>query len=236
MDIFRFKQFGINQAGCAMKVNTDGVLLGAIAGEGTPESILDIGTGTGVVALMLAQRFPTARVDAVDIDVSAAKTAGENFEKSDFRDRLSIFPMSFEEHLNSDNQTRYDLIVSNPPFFLNSLASKGAQKSMARHTDEGFFEKLVSSVADHLTQDGSCTMVLPPEIADLVNDLFLAKGLHLQAITYISSFPQSQPHREIVTFGKLTNVVTEAELTIYEQQKVYSTEYRDTLKNFLTIF
>src|SRR4051812_18750759 len=112
--MFRFKQFSVDQAGCAMKINTDGVLLGAIAEVESPSTILDIGTGTGVIGLMLAQRFGNARVDAVEIDVSAAKTAGNNFANSSFNNRVTVFPVSIRAFFNEHSGKKYDLIVSNP--------------------------------------------------------------------------------------------------------------------------
>src|ERR1700750_1450773 len=98
--IFKFKQFDIDQSGCAMKINTDGVLLGALADADKSQSILDIGTGTGVIALMLAQRFADAKIDAVEIDQSAAETAGRNFQNSSFADRLTLYPSGFAEFFN----------------------------------------------------------------------------------------------------------------------------------------
>src|SRR5690606_26146030 len=123
-DIFRFKQFEVDQTGCGMKINTDGVLLavkanaGAVGHIDAATRILDIGTGTGVVALMLAQRFPDANVEAIDIDEGAFNCAKLNFEKSPFSTRLSIQHIGIE---NYESQSKFDLIVSNPPFFLNSL-------------------------------------------------------------------------------------------------------------------
>src|SRR5690606_20061913 len=117
--LFRFKKFEINQHGSTMKINTDGVLLGAMAHiDPTPRRILDIGTGTGVIALMLAQRFPTSTIDAVEIDEDAAQCALGNFQNSAFSSRLHLISGSFEEIKHADY---YDWIVSNPPFYTNSL-------------------------------------------------------------------------------------------------------------------
>src|ERR1700750_3408056 len=111
--IFKFKQFDIDQSGCAMKINTDGVLLGALADADKSQSILDIGTGTGVIALMLAQRFTSAKIDAVEIDIRAAKTAELNFKNSIFSERLIIYPTSIES-FDEALENKYDLIISNP--------------------------------------------------------------------------------------------------------------------------
>jgi tRNA1Val (adenine37-N6)-methyltransferase len=235
-DIFQFKQFAVNQSGCAMKVNTDGVVLGALAVANEPKRILDIGTGTGVIALMLTQRFETAMVDAVEIDDAAAKTAGANFKESKFAQRLELFAMGFEEYFEAHPDKQYDLIVSNPPFFLNSLASPGAKKNLARHTDDAFFERLIKGVSGHLTPDGVCTMILPLETANLVKRLLLECDLHLQSVVNIKSFSESIPHRELITIGRNEVVVEEDEFIIYDEPKVYSAEYQADLRPFLTIF
>ena len=106
-----------------MKINTDGVLLGALVEADHPKSILDIGTGTGVIALMLAQRFANAQIDAVEIDPSAAETARRNFANSPFAERLNLFPVGFGEFFDQYPDKKYDLVVSNPPFYINSLKS-----------------------------------------------------------------------------------------------------------------
>src|SRR5690606_30727897 len=141
MSVFHFKQFAVNQSGCAMKINTDGVLLAAMATADFPTRILDVGTGTGVISLMLAQRFPSATIDAIEIDVKAADTARGNFEESPFSDRLTSYAMALDKF---EPKAGYDLIVSNPPFFLNSLRNNDSRKGMARHTDMGFFDQLLA--------------------------------------------------------------------------------------------
>ena len=145
--MFQFKQFSVDQTGCAMKINTDGVLLGALVYADQPKNILDIGTGTGVIALMLAQRFTSAKIDAVEIDSTAAETAERNFKNSPFAERLSIFPTDFQRFFNTHPANKYDLIISNPPFHLNSLESPEAKRSVAKHTGEDFFEELISNTA-----------------------------------------------------------------------------------------
>lgn len=219
-----------------MKVNTDGVLLGALAHAPEPQNILDIGTGTGVIALMLAQRFINADINAVEIDEAAAKTANENFKVSKFANRLALFASGFEEYFNANTEKRYDLIVSNPPFFLNSLASPGAKKTLAKHTEEIFFEKFIQDVSKHLTDDGLCAMILPLPTANFVKVLLAELGLYLKTIVSIKSFAESIPHREIITFGRLQAMVDETDVVIYDEPRVYSAGYQLALKEFLTIF
>ena len=119
--MFHFKQFSIDQANCAMKVNTDGVLVAALADFEDSTNILDVGTGTGLIALMLAQKYNNAFIDAIEIDKNAAVTALKNFSDSPFSNRIKLFPVSVMDYFEKVNQ-KYDLIISNPPFFINSLS------------------------------------------------------------------------------------------------------------------
>lgn len=219
-----------------MKVNTDGVLLGALASANAPRHILDIGTGTGVIALMLAQRFPDAEIDAVEIDPRAAATAHLNFENSDFKPRLKVFPTSFEVFFQNHPNKRYDLIVSNPPFFLNSLASPGVKRNLARHTDATFFERLVKIAVTHLSETGVFALVLPLETAALFVKLLPGYNIHLQHVISVKSFGESKPHREIITLGRNQLPLKQGQLIIYDEPKVYTNTYGMLLKDFLTIF
>jgi tRNA1Val (adenine37-N6)-methyltransferase len=235
-NLFRFKQFSVDQTGCAMKINTDGVLLGALADFNQPSSVLDIGTGTGVIALMLAQRFPLAQIDAVEIDEGAAATAAGNFENSPFAERLALYASGFEEFFSVHPDNRYDLIVSNPPFYINSLLSPGSQKNLAKHAGDGFFEGIISAVSKHLTSNGTCWLILPVDTAVLVKSLALSFGLYLQKIIEIRSFEHDEPHREILVFGLKILPMKKETLVIYDEPKVYTQQYQELLRNFLIIF
>ncbi|WP_345955730.1 methyltransferase [Mucilaginibacter sp. PAMB04168] len=235
-DIFNFKQFSVNQAGCAMRVNTDGVLLGALALQRDAEQILDIGTGTGVIALMLAQRFPNAKVNAVEIDEAAVLTAGENFSASPFVERLREHHSSFQHHFTVNSASKYDLIVSNPPFYIRSLQSPGAAKSLAKHADEAFFEELIAHCSAHLTTEGSIWLILPPETAELVKLLAEKMYLHLTQVINIQSFAHSTPHRQILTFKSQQTVIQNQRLILYSEPKLHTDAYKGILKDFLTIF
>ena len=201
MAVFHFKQFSVDQSGCAMKVNTDGVLLGASATADDPVAILDIGTGTGVIALMLAQRFENARVDAVEIDETAAATAKLNFEQSPFKDRLAAYALGFEAFFEHNPEKRYDLIVSNPPFYTASLKSPTEKINLAKHAHPAFFESFIKAIAAHLTPKGLCSLVLPLDTAAIVTNLALTLGLSVQKIIEVCSFKDVRPHRHIITFG-----------------------------------
>ncbi len=234
--MFHFKQFSIDQTGCAMKINTDGVLLGALADANEPQQILDIGTGTGVIALMLAQRFANAKIDAVEIDKVAAHTARANFQNSKFKDRLALYAHDFESYFSNHPQKRYDLIVSNPPFYINSLESPQAKKNTAKHADADFFESLVKVVSKHLTDTGTFWLILPLETAELVKSIAQQNKLYLQKVIAIKSYTDSNPHREILVFELNDVKVADEEFVIYREEKVYSDAYINKLRDFFTIF
>jgi tRNA1Val (adenine37-N6)-methyltransferase len=235
-DIFRFKQFTVDQSGCAMKINTDSVLLGALVEADQPKTILDIGTGTGVIALMLAQRFKDAQIEAVEIDPIAAQTAGSNFINSPYSERLSIYLNGFEQFFNQYPDKKYDLIVSNPPFFINSLKSPAANKELARHTDEGFFKKMIASISKHLTISGLGYFVLPLETAELARNIASENGLFIKKIISIHSYKDSAPHREILALSIDKTKAADERFVIYDAPKVYSKQYQELLKDFFTIF
>jgi tRNA1Val (adenine37-N6)-methyltransferase len=235
-EVFQFKQFSVDQTACAMKINTDGVLLGALAEAKSPESIIDIGTGTGVIALMLAQRFPDALIEAVEIDESAAQTAKANFANSFYANRLTIFNSSFEGYFIANPNRKYNLIVSNPPFYINSLTSPGAGKNLAKHADASFFETLIAQTAVHLTDNGGLWLILPLPTAELVKKLANAHSLHLMQLINVRSYPQSDPHREILVFGRQQTKTTQQDFVIYDALKKYSGQYQTALQDFFTIF
>jgi tRNA1Val (adenine37-N6)-methyltransferase len=235
-DIFRFKQFTVDQTGCAMKINTDGVLLGALVDADQPKTILDIGTGTGVIALMLAQRFKDAQTDAVEIDLAAAQTAERNFANSSFSERLGMYPVGFDQFFEQCPDKKYDLIVSNPPFFINSLKSPAANKELARHTDEGFFEKMIACISKYLTISGLGYLVLPLETAELARNIASENGLFIKKIISIHSYKDSAPHREILVLSMDETKAADGQFIIYDAPKVYSKQYQELLKDFFTIF
>jgi len=234
--MFRFKQFNVDQTGCAMKINTDGVLLGALADADKPASILDIGTGTGVIALMLAQRYAMAKVDAVEIDTEAAKTAERNFKASTFANRLTLYAEGFENHFDQYPESKYDLIVSNPPFYIDSLKSPGAKKTLAKHTDVDFFERLMNAVAGHLSFYGSFWLIVPATMADLLISLAASYSILLQRTISIQSYLHSEPHRVILYFCKEKSSTETSSFVIYEDEGVYSVGYKELLKPYFINF
>ncbi|WP_316804360.1 tRNA1(Val) (adenine(37)-N6)-methyltransferase [Pedobacter nototheniae] len=232
-NVFKFKQFQIDQTGCAMKVNTDGVLLGAMVTHQAPLRILDIGTGTGVIALMLAQRFVNALIDAVEIDELAAETAQKNFQLSVFNKRLTIHHLAFQEFAG---QQKYDLIVSNPPFFVNDLKNEEHRKGIARHADVDFFEMLLKKSAHLLSANGKLWLILPVKQADEVVtkahrfDLSLCKRVNLHSDKTKPTF------RQIICLSKGNVPLIETDFYIYESLKQNTHEYRLLLKDFFLAF
>lgn len=232
--VFKFKQFEVDQRDCAMKINTDGVLLGAIADADNSKNILDIGSGTGVISLMLAQRYSTAFIDAVEIDELAYQRTKSNFEQSLFADRLRAYSSSFE-HMTPPHQ--YDMIVSNPPFYTNSLHNPNAKKKLARHTDLTFFVKLIQFGFFHLKPQGSLQLILPVDLATELLELAKPMGLYLSKQILVRSFIHSAPFRSIVELRKeiVANIV-ESSLVIYESQGEYTSEYKKILSPFFLAY
>ena len=159
---FKFKQFTIHQNDTAMKVGTDGVLLGAWTKIKTDtQNILDIGTGTGLIALMLAQKtLSSSQIDAVELDQLAYQQAKENFKLSNWSQKLQAINQSIQE-FTINTSKKYDLIISNPPFFRNSFASKNTQRQIARHTDSLSYDDLLYSVKKILLDDGIFQLSFP---------------------------------------------------------------------------
>ena len=159
MAAFRFKRFAVEQDGVAMKVGTDGVLLGAWADCSTAKRVVDIGTGTGVIALMIAQRSDAERVVGIDIDAAAAECAAANFAASPWSDTLEAVQISAQEFTGE----KFDLILSNPPYFVDSLLCPDSQRTTARHTTELTFEQLDKAVCRLMSSNGKFALILPTE-------------------------------------------------------------------------
>ena len=235
-NLFKFKQFDVDQNHCAMKVNTDGVLLAALAQADAPKQILDIGTGTGVIALMLAQRYLEAEINGVEIDKLAATTAAVNFQASPFANRLKSFPLDIAHYFMVFPEKKFDLIVSNPPYFFDDLKSFDKNKELARHTDAYFYKNLCFSISQFLAKNGHFWVILPQKSMKIVKKEAKVQNLHCQKIIYIKSFEQAEAHREIACFGFEKVVLSEENVVIYAAEKGYTPEYQLLLKDFLTIF
>ncbi len=234
--MFRFKQFSVDQSNCAMKINTDGVLLGALVEMNNPKSILDIGTGTGVIALMLAQKYNNAVIDAVEIDKDASETAQHNFNNSIFKKQLRVYQTNIKLFFKADPPKKYDLIISNPPFYINSLLSPAEKKSLAKHADLLFFETLLQNIPSHLSANGCFWLILPVEVAQITRELALQNRLYCIKLIKIKSFKDSEVHREIICFGLEEVFFDTEDFIIYDSIGVYSEGYRTILQPYFLAF
>ena len=213
-----------------MKVGTDGVLLGAWASVQGAHRILDIGTGTGLVALMLAQRsLPDANIVALEIDEAAAGQAKENVARSPWKDRIEVVKQDFLFYQSPD---KFDVIVSNPPYFVDSLSCPDQQRSMARHNDSLTYEKLLKGVADLLKKEGVFTIVIPTDVADRVKTA--ASEYHLYATRQLNVItkPGGTPKRTLITFTFNNEGCIKEELLTEVARHQYSEEYKELTREY----
>ena len=227
---FRFKQFTVFHDRCAMKVGTDGTLLGAWTDITGVQSILDIGTGTGLVALMLAQRSQ-AHIDAVEIDAEACIQAQENVARSPWRDRIQVYQGSVQDYATTCSK-RYDLIVSNPPFFDN--ASKASQKArtVARHSDSLRQLDLLQVTEKLLCENGRLVVIYPTDAAQLFQEKAESFGFFCQRKLSVKPTLASQTKRIILELGKYQLPSQENILTIEASRRVYTPEFISLIKDF----
>ncbi|MCE5205310.1 MAG: methyltransferase [Porphyromonadaceae bacterium] len=229
---FQFKQFTIYHDQCAMKVNTDGVLLGAWTEVGHNKDILDVGTGTGLIALMIAQRNPVARVTAIDIDRETVAQAKENRDNSPFADRMTVRLCDFRD-CGCMWQERFDLIVSNPPWFENSLLSPDAGRTTARHSVSLTLQELLHTAKSCLKQEGTLALILPFDKQNELIQLSDKLGFYLKRETVVFPLPDSLPKR-LMTEWTLSPVENPQRnrLTIEQCPHRYSPEFVDMVREF----
>ncbi len=233
---FAFKQFTIKQNLCAMKVGTDAVLLGAWVNPQQAKRILDIGTGTGIIALMLAQKSD-ASIVAIDIDEQAVQQAKENRDNSPFKNEIEIILNSVQQFVLHRSQ-QFDLIVTNPPYFEQSLKSVDEQRSQARHADVLPFEELLDSVKKLLTEKGKFCLILPRLEAEKFTLLAEKKGLHLSKLLRIKSrTDKPEAKRHIMQFEFVSTEFSESTLIIEEEVRhQYTPEYKELTKDYYINF
>lgn len=228
-DCFRFKQFEVCHAGCAMKVGTDGVLLGAWAS--CQQRILDVGTGSGLIALMLAQRFEAAQIDAIDIDGDAVRQATDNFAHSKWSNRLHCRQIAVQDLAKED--VRYDAIVSNPPYFVDSLKNPNLHRQTARHTDTLSYEELLASCEHLLTADGVLSLILPAESEQVVLDTAKSVGLYPTRLVHVYSKPGKPVKRILLELQKRNDQpCEESHFYIESATSPRSDEYTALTKDF----
>ena len=233
MSIFQFKHFSVNQDQTAMKIGTDGVLLGAWTPiENNPKAILDIGTGTGIIALMLAQRSNAEQIDAFEIDESAYEQAVENFENSPWSDRLFCFHAGLDEFLE-EPEDEYDLIVSNPPFFSEDFRSENEQRDLARFQGAMPFEDLVEAADLLLSENGIFSVIIPFHEEDRFIELCAEVELFPIKITRVKGAQNTKIIRSLLAFKRFElAVLTADELVIEISRHEYTPEYISLTKDF----
>jgi len=225
---FRFKRFTVYHDLCAMKVGVDGVLLGAWADCRNIKYALDVGTGSGLIALMLAQRSE-AFIHAVDIDENACKQAAINFNNSPFHDRLSIERSDFQEFSSS---VRYDLIVSNPPYFADSLKSPDKNRNFARHNEHLPLEVLIEKSASLLSPQGKTAFIIPFDRWENAHSLAIENHLFLCRKTLVSSLQNHPPKRVLLEYSFIKQDTTENSFYIGKTKQDYSEAYRALTVDF----
>lgn len=232
MKPFKFKQFTVNQDGCAMKIGTDAVFLGAWASlEHHPNSILDIGAGTGVLALMLAQRSNAEIIDAIEIDDSAYEQCVGNFENSSWSDSLFCYHASLDEFVDEIDD-KYDLIISNPPFYSDDFKTKNKQRDLARFNDTMPFKHLVESVSKLLSDKGRFSVIIPLKEEAHFTGLASVVKLFPNRILHVKGNPSSEIKRSLIEFSFKEQRVKTEELIIETSRHQYTKEYINLTKNF----
>lgn len=229
---FVFKEFTVNQDRAAMKVGTDGVLLGAWAVVShNPFSILDIGTGTGVIALMLAQRSHSEVIDALEIDDGAYEQSVDNFENSPWGDRLFSYHASLNEFTEEIEDT-YDLIVSNPPFYSENFKTEDSKRDLARFAEAMPFNHLLKSVSKLLSKTGKFAVIIPHK--EEISFMALASNFNLYAnhILRVKGNSTSEIKRSLIEFSFNENETTSDEIIIENKRHQYTQDYINLTKDF----
>ena len=226
-DYFKFRQFTVQQDRCAMKVGTDGTLLGAWARGGM--SVLDIGTGTGLIALMMAQRFPDSQIVGIDIDSDAVEQARENVAASPF---LNIDIIEADAKTYNVQRSTFNVIVSNPPYFTDSLKCPDAQRSLARHSSSLLYGELMTVVNRLLADDGEFSVVIPFDCKALLESEAALAGLFKVRECAVKTTPKKQPRRYLLAFRKHPGELELTEGIIEIAPNVRSPWYQELTKDF----
>ncbi len=228
---FQFKKFRINQEKSAMKVNTDGVLLGAWTDLTSVNTVLDIGTGTGMISLMIAQRS-AATITGIEIEKNAAEEAYINVQHSVWNERIKIEHVSFQDFADHSND-RFDLIVSNPPFFSNSAKNREPHVAIARHNHKLPFSDILSGSLKLLAESGKLALILPADSAGGFIEEAQQNNLFLARLTEVQPFPGKEPNRYLMEFGRELKKVQKNRISVYnETGKDYSEDFKLLARDF----
>lgn len=228
MSVFRFKHFSIQQQNSALKVGTDAMLLGSLCNWDSPTRLLDIGTGTGVLTLMCAQRFPFREIIGLEIDPEAANEAKQNIFDSPFASPIEIARERIQDY---QPEQLFDAIISNPPFFENSSKNENKQSELARHTDTLSYSDLVSAINRLLSPEGKAWIILPNSAEDSIQRLTAQNGLSISHMIYLEGKPGKHV-RTIFAIGKVQSETVLSKFTIRNEDGSYSEEYKVLTKEF----
>lgn len=229
--MFTFKQFAVCQDRCAMKVGTDGVLLGAWAKVEGCQRILDVGTGTGLIALMAAQRSQ-AHITAIDLDGGAVEQAQENVATSPWKQRIRVMAMDMRKMELEEHEAPFDALLCNPPFFENSLKCPDAARTMARHTDTLSFDELACSAARLLAPHGELSVVIPYDRATDMTVSAACYGLFVSRKTVVYGVEGARPKRVLMAFTREGGACTPDVLNIRDREHHYTPEYIGLVSSF----
>ncbi len=231
--IFRFKQFAVAQGKCAMKVNTDGVLLGAWVSARSENCILDIGTGTGVIALMMAQKNPLATVHAIDIDGDAALQAAENFEQSNWAGRLAVSQVSLQDF---EPGIKYDVIISNPPYFIDDQKTGLHQRDIAKHSVALTYDDLLAGISGLLAVDGVAAIVIPAFNLRTFEIIAQHYSLFVNQLTEVTAVAGKSPYLVLIQLGRNNELSLKSNLIIQNAAGYFTDEYKLLTKDFYLKF
>ena len=227
--VFQFKQFSVLNDKTAMKVGTDGVLIGAWCDVMGAKRVLDVGTGCGLIALMVAQRASDAAVHAIDIDGDSISEARYNFENSPWSNRLSAELIDFNDFQTS---FPFDLIVSNPPFFDNGVLPPSKGRNMARHNSTLTFEQLIACSIRLLTHNGILSLIAPANAVPSIRSIMVANGLWLKRVTSVIPVVGEAPKRVMLEMSKAECGTVEDSITIHDVDHHYTEQYQLLTKHF----
>lgn len=231
MSSFQFKKFSISQDNAALKVGTDSVILGSFAYFENPQNILDIGTGTGILSLMMAQKFGCS-ITAIDIDAGAITDAKYNVETSIFKDLIQVDLVSIQEYLNVSTR-KFNGIVCNPPFFTNSLHCSNESKTIARHTDNLTPHELFVAIQHLMSDNGSAYIIIPYSEKLRFNACATETGLY--DVFELLVFPMkssSTPNRVVIEYSKIWRSFLTKSLVVRNDDRSYSDDYKALTKDF----
>ena len=220
--MFQFKQFTVEDSHCALKVGTDGVLIGAWCNVEDARRVLDVGTGCGVIALMIAQRNPSAQIDAIEIDLAASTDARLNFSQSPWRDRLHLVEGDFNQY---ETAVKYDLIVSNPPFFIDGILPTAQSKTVARHDESLSYGQLIKGASELLAENGRLAFIAPSRYKREITEFAIFNSLNVSGIAEVKSVPSKPVTRHLWELSRQLSPMQRGTIIIRNADGSYSDQY-----------